>query len=237
MCGRYVISILPDALIEMFGLGSYETPETEATLGLPRYNIAPTQMVAVTLNESPSALSAVQWGLIPSWAKDAGIASQLINARGETIAEKPAFRAAFKRRRCLIYASGFYEWRKEDAGGKVKTPLYIQLKSGEPFAMAGLWEVWRPPEGPPRRTCAIITTDPNELLSSVHTRMPVILPREARDIWLDGDAPADALGSVLRAYPSEAMTFREVSRRVNTPRNEDASLIDPVVAPGQSALL
>lgn len=234
MCGRYVLSILPDALVEMFGLGRLETPETEAELGLPRYNIAPTQSVAVTLGESPDALSAVKWGLIPSWAKDATIGSQLINARGETIAEKPAFRAAFKRRRCVVYASGFYEWRKEDPTGKIKTPLYIQLKSAEAFAMAGLWEVWKSPEGVLRRTCTIVTTEPNELLASVHNRMPVILPAEARAIWLDPEAPLDAVGSVVRSYPAADMRFHEVSRRVNTPRNEDPTLI---VEAGQSNLL
>ncbi|MEO6063717.1 MAG: SOS response-associated peptidase [Thermoflexales bacterium] len=228
MCGRYVLSILPDALVEMFGLGRLETPETGAALGLPRYNIAPTQTVAVTLSESPDALSAVQWGLIPSWAKEAALGSRLINARGETIADKPAFRAAFKRRRCVVYASGFYEWRKEDPTGKVKTPLYIQLKSAEAFAMAGLWEVWKSPEGALRRTCTIVTTEPNELLSRVHNRMPVILPAEARAIWLDLEAPLDAVGSVVRSYAADDMRFHEVSRRVNTPRNEDATLVESI---------
>ncbi|MBX7212711.1 MAG: SOS response-associated peptidase [Thermoflexales bacterium] len=235
MCGRYVISILPDALIEAFELGRYETPETAESLRLPRYNIAPTQRVAVTLNESPDALSTARWGLIPSWAKDESIASNLINARSETLPEKPAFRAAFKRRRCLIYASGFYEWRKEDPAGKVKTPLFIHLKDQRPFAMAGLWEMWTPPDGEPRRTCTIITTEPNPLLASVHNRMPVILPPAARAIWLDGDAPADALMSLLTPYPAEAMTFHAVSKRVNTPRNDDAALIAP--EGGQAGLL
>lgn len=227
MCGRYVISILPDALMEAFGLGRYEAADTESILALPRYNIAPTQMVAVTMSESPDALAAVQWGLIPSWAKDPSIGSRLINARGETLPEKPSFRASFKRRRCLVYASGFYEWRKEDAAGRVKTPLYIGLKGGRPFAMAGLWEVWKAPDGGLKRTCAIVTTEPNALLATVHNRMPVILTDATRSIWLDVDAPADALTSTLRPYDPALMAFHAVSRRVNAPSNDDAALVEP----------
>ena len=234
MCGRYVISILPDALIEAFELGRYETPETAESLRLPRYNIAPTQRVAVTLNESPDALSTARWGLIPSWAKDESIASNLINARSETLPEKPAFRAAFKRRRCLIYASGFYEWRKVP-GQKAKQPYFIARPDGEPLAFAGLWEEWKGPDrsGDQRlRSATIITTSPNELMATIHDRMPVILPPSAWSTWLDEDnADLDTLGRLLVPAPSEILTLRPVSTEVNNVRNKGAHLLDPVPEP------
>jgi putative SOS response-associated peptidase YedK len=192
----------------------------------PRYNVAPTQSVAVVLNEATKRLSMAQWGLIPSWAKDPAIGSQMINARAETLPEKPAFRAAFKKRRCLVLADGFYEWRKE-ADGKTKTPLYIRLASGVPFAIAGLWEVWTSPEGEKRRTCTIITTSPNDLMAQIHNRMPAILPLDTYTDWLDDSIPALALSAMLKPFPAELMQAYPVSRRVNSPANDDPTLVQP----------
>ncbi len=176
MCGRFTLTINPDELQQQFGLS--EAPPTQLA---PRYNIAPTQAVAVIANNSDRKLELFQWGLIPSWAKDPKIGSKMINARAETLAEKPSFRTALKRRRCLVVADGFYEWKKTGSG---KTPMYIQLKDGQPFGFAGLWEAWQSPDDGLIKTCTIITTTPNALLAEIHYRMPVILPREAYDTWL-----------------------------------------------------
>jgi putative SOS response-associated peptidase YedK len=220
MCGRFTLTIDPAELMEHFHLNAADEPV------VPRYNIAPTQNVAVVLNESPERLSVVQWGLIPSWAKDPSIGAQMINARAETLTEKPAFRAAFKKRRCLVLADGFYEWRKE-ADGKTKTPMYARLKTGKPFAMAGLWEVWKTPAGGARRSCTIITTEPNELMSTIHNRMPVILPRDLEADWLDDNLQALALLSMLKPYAADQMQVYPVSRRVNTPANDEPALVQP----------
>jgi putative SOS response-associated peptidase YedK len=220
MCGRFTLTIDPAELMEHFHLNAADEPV------VPRYNVAPTQNVAVVLNESPERLSVVQWGLIPSWAKDPAIGAQMINARAETLAEKPAFRAAFKKRRCLVLADGFYEWRKE-ADGKTKTPMYARLKTGKPFAMAGLWEVWKTPAGGARRSCTIITTEPNELMSTIHNRMPVILPRDLEADWLDDNLQALALLSMLKPYAADQMQVYPVSRRVNTPANDEPALVQP----------
>jgi putative SOS response-associated peptidase YedK len=142
------------------------------------------------------------------------------------LAEKPTFRSAFKKRRCLVLADGFYEWRKE-ADGKTKTPMYAQLKTGEPFAMAGLWEVWKAPTGESRRTCTVITTEPNELMSSIHNRMPVILPRDLEADWLDDSLEALALLSILKPYAADQMQVYPVSRRVNAPANDEPALVQP----------
>ncbi len=221
MCGRFTVTVDPAELMERFHLSAADG------MPAPRYNVAPTQNVPVVLNESPEKLSTVQWGLIPSWAKDAAIGAQMINARAETVPEKPAFRAAFKKRRCLVLADGFYEWRKE-SDGKTKTPMLIRLKSGEPFAMAGLWEVWSAPDGQARRTCTIITTTANALVAPTHNRMPVILPRETEADWLDDTIGALALTALLRPFPAEEMLAFAVSRRVNATANDDAGLVQPV---------
>ncbi|HEY3289391.1 MAG TPA: SOS response-associated peptidase [Anaerolineae bacterium] len=221
MCGRFTVTVDPEDLMEMFHL------QTAEEMPAPRYNVAPTQNIAVVLNESPNRLSMAQWGLIPAWAKDPTIGSQLINARAETLAEKPSFRTAFKKRRCLVLADGFYEWRKE-ADGKTKTPMYIRLADGTPFAMAGLWETWTSPEGDKRRTCTIVTTTPNELLAQIHNRMPVILPRPMESGWLDDAVPALALSAMLKPLPAELMQAFPVSKRVNSPANDDRELIQPV---------
>jgi putative SOS response-associated peptidase YedK len=222
MCGRYTLAQI-ERLQRRYGYGA-----NEAELR-PRYNIAPTTAVAVILDEEPAALTTVRWGLIPAWSKDRKIAASLINARAETVAEKPSFRTAFKKRRCLILADGFYEWQRRDAG---KVPHYMQLAGAEPFAFAGLWDEWHDPEagGAALRTCAIITTEPNELMASIHNRMPVILPPEQERRWLAPDAELTELQSLLLPYPADAMTAHTVSSRVNSVQNQEPALVEPVAA-------
>jgi putative SOS response-associated peptidase YedK len=220
MCGRFTLTVDPEELMERFHLDAAEAPSS------PRYNIAPTQDVAVILSESPSRLSVATWGLIPNWAKDPGIGAQMINARGETLPEKPSFRSAFKKRRCLVLADGFYEWRRE-ADGKTKTPMLMRLKDGEVFAFAGLYELWKTPEGQDLRSCTIVTCEPNELMQTIHNRMPVILPRDAEAEWLDVNTPALALMAMLRPYRAEDMTAFAVSKRVNNPAYDDALVMQP----------
>lgn len=218
MCGRFTLTVSPDQLQAAFDLS--EPPPAEFG---PRYNIAPTQPVAVITNQTPRKLEFFKWGLIPAWAKDPKIGNALINARGETVAEKPAFRAAFKRRRCLILADGFYEWKKE---GKTKTPMYIQLKDGAPFALAGLWEVWHAADGSNVPTCTIITTTPNKLMESIHDRMPVILPPKAYATWLTpGELPAAEAQALLQPFATSKMKARAVSTLVNNPRVDEARLL------------
>lgn len=221
MCGRYTLTVDPADLIEAFGLNPDASPDL-GELG-PRYNIAPTQAVAVIPNTSPRHVEVMRWGLIPSWAKDPKIGNSLINARGETVAEKPSFRSAFKRRRCLIPADGFYEWKKEADGAKV--PYFIRLADERPFAFAGLWEVWAPIGGSEIPTCTIITTSANDIMAPIHDRMPVILAPEHYDTWLaEGELPAPELLSLIQPYDG-AMKARPVSTRVNSPRTDDVSLI------------
>jgi putative SOS response-associated peptidase YedK len=218
MCGRFTLTVDPADLQDAFGLSE------PAPAGLtPRYNIAPTQPVAVVPNLAPRKLEMFKWGLIPSWAKDPKIGNALINARSETVAEKPAFRAAFKRRRCLIPADGFYEWKR---AGKTKTPLYIQLKGGEPFALAGLWEIWTAPDGSAVNTCTIITTEPNALMKDIHDRMPVILPPSEYDAWLTpGELPAEKAVALLKPFAASKMKARAVSSLVNNPRFDSAEIL------------
>ncbi|MDH3944981.1 MAG: SOS response-associated peptidase, partial [Anaerolineae bacterium] len=167
------------------------------------------------------------WGLVPSWSKDPKMGSRMINARAETLAEKPSFRAAYKRRRCLILADGFYEWVKKP-GHKTKTPHYIQLTSGQPFAFAGLWEYWQGDDGSEIKSCTIITTEPNSLIGKLHNRMPVILPPETYDLWLDpGEASREQLDPLLKAYPSEEMKHHPISTLVNSPANDVPEVILP----------
>ncbi|MBN1148719.1 MAG: SOS response-associated peptidase [Anaerolineales bacterium] len=221
MCGRFVLTADPSQLRAAFpGLA---IPDDIP----PRYNIAPSQPVAVIPNDGKNRLDFFVWGLIPSWAKDPKIGNQLINARAETVAEKPSFRAAFRRRRCLILADGFYEWKKE-AGQKTKTPLLIRLKSGGPFAMAGLWESWHAPDGSNILSCTILTTQPNDLVKEIHNRMPVILPLESYPLWLDpGEAAPGQLEGLLKPYPASQMTAFPVSTLVNDPANDLAACIAP----------
>jgi putative SOS response-associated peptidase YedK len=224
MCGRYTLTVDPADLREAFPGLTFPEDMT------PRYNVAPSQPVAVVANNGKQAVEFFKWGLVPSWAKDVSIGNRMINARGETLAEKPSFRAAYRRRRCLVLADGFYEWKAEP-GQKSKTPMFIKLKSGEPFAFAGLWEVWHPDQADVLLSCAIITTTPNALMEKIHDRMPVILPAKAYDLWLD---PAEqtpdalrALDKLLKPYPAAQMTALPVSRAVNDPKNDSPECIQP----------
>ena len=220
MCGRFTLTADISALQESF-------PWLGIPPGLePRYNIAPTQPVAVVPNDGKNRLDFYTWGLIPSWAKDPSIGSRMINARAETLAEKPSFRSAFRRRRCLVLADGFYEWRSD--GGKSKTPMYIRLEDGSPFAFAGLWEIWNAPDGSQVLSTAIITTEPNPLMAKIHNRMPVILPERAYPLWLQaGEADPKELSALLAPYPAEEMVAYPVSRLVNSPANDLPACIQP----------
>jgi putative SOS response-associated peptidase YedK len=188
----------------------------------PRYNIAPTQDVAAVLNDGERAVRLVRWGLIPSWAKDPAIGNRMIIARAESVAEKPSFRVPLRRKRCLILADGFYEW-KVMAGRKNKQPFFLRLKSRKPFAFAG--------SGTPLTSCTIITTEPNELAASIHDRMPVILPRERYNFWLNpAEQPPEKLLPILRAFPAGDMEAYPVSTLVNNPKVDDPKCIEPAAA-------
>ena len=223
MCGRYSLTTPMEAVRQLF-----DFPE-RPNLAL-RANIAPSQDVAaVRLGEGEAGarhLVALRWGLIPSWAKEPGIGNRMINARAETIAEKPSFRAAFRRRRCLIPADGFYEWKTEQGR---KQPYRIALESGAPFAFAGLWERWEGAGGSGAiESCTIVTTEANERLRTIHHRMPVILAPEAYDLWLDPDAPGAQAQALLGPAPSEWFTAYRVSPKINSPANDDPALIEPL---------
>jgi putative SOS response-associated peptidase YedK len=197
----------------------------------PRFNIAPTQLVAAVRRLSDKdqrQLAVFHWGLIPSWAKDKKIAYSTINARGDSVADKPVFRAAFKSRRCLVLADGYYEWLTE---GKKKLPLHYHMQDGKPFAFAGLWETWHGPpphDGPKLESCTIITTGGNELAAKVHDRMPVILQERDYDLWLDSSvSDKERLKALLVPYPAKEMTADRVSTRVNNVKNEGPECLAP----------
>lgn len=217
MCGRYELHAPPAVIALAFGLAS---PPSLA----PRYNIAPMQEVPVVRVNAAGQreLVHVRWGLVPRWAKDPSIAARLVNARGETLDDKPAFRTSYRRHRCLLPASGFYDWRP---GGRGKQPVHVAMKDGAPFALAGLAERWLGPDGEPLDTCTIVTTAANALLASIHERMPLIIAPDAYARWLD-PAVADP-AELIAPYPSEAMRCTPVSTRVNSVRHDDPSLIAP----------
>lgn len=221
MCGRFSLSSTPQRLRERFALAA-GTDDLA-----PRYNIAPSQPVPVIPNRTRRVLRPARWGLIPNWAKEAAIGNRMINARAETLAARPAFRAALERRRCLIPADGFYEWKR--AGRGMRVPFHIRRRDAEPFVFAGLWDLWHPPEGEPIASCTIITTDANDLVAPLHDRMPVILAPEAYDLWLK-PAPlhADTLLPWLVPCPPEWLEAYPVSSLVNSPANEDPACITPV---------
>ena len=222
MCGRFTLTIDPYHLQQAF---PWAVVPNELR---PRYNIAPSQPVAVITNLGDNVLSMYKWGLIPSWSKDPAIGDRMINARSESLAEKPSFRNAYRRRRCLILADGFYEW-KQNPGMKSKQPVYIRLKNGFPFAFAGLWELWSSPDGSEIRSCTIITTQPNSLLEPIHNRMPVILSHEAYPLWLaTEDRQAGQLNELLVPYPADEMIAYPVSKLVNSPQYDSPDLIKPV---------
>ncbi|HPL18494.1 MAG TPA: SOS response-associated peptidase [Spirochaetota bacterium] len=217
MCGRF-------AQIEPIGkiIKTFFIDEVLTDL-VPSYNIAPGgRILSVVVRDGKHYLVDHQWGLIPYWAKDPSIGNKLINARGETVNQKPSFRNAFKSRRCLIPASGFYEWKKE---GKIKIPYYVKLKSGSAFGFAGLHETWISPSGEEVRTCTIITTGANALMEPIHDRMPVIIPRDRHDQWLDTTGTPDNVLGLIAPYPAEEMELYQVSPMVNSPKNNSAECI------------
>jgi putative SOS response-associated peptidase YedK len=219
MCGRFTLRTSANLVAETFGLfeGLGELP--------PRYNIAPTQTVlAIRRTDASPAFCRLRWGLVPFWADDLKIGNRLLNARADSVADKPAFRAAFVRRRCLIPADGFYEWT---AVGKRKQPFHFQMRGGQPFAFAGLWERWGKDESAVE-SCTIITTDANGTVRPIHDRMPVILPARDHARWLDpAVADKSVLLEMLRPYPESEMTARAVSERVNSPKNEGPECLEP----------
>jgi putative SOS response-associated peptidase YedK len=222
MCGRYTITSAPEAIRALFRYP--EQPNFP-----PRYNVAPTQPIPIVrLFEGKRQFALVRWGLLPSWVKDPKTFALLINARGESVTDKPAFRAAMKRRRCLIPADGFYEWRA--AGGR-KQPCFVRLKSGAPMAFAGLWECWTGPNGEELETAAIVTTEANRTLAPIHSRMPVILAPEAFDLWLNtSDVDAKTAAALIHPAPDNLLEAYEVSTAVNRTANDDPKLVEPIVA-------
>jgi putative SOS response-associated peptidase YedK len=218
MCGRYAQRTDPKKLAKEFKVA--EAPAVE-----PRYNIAPTQEV-LAVNETGDGreMRFFRWGLVPSWAKDTSMGARLINARCETVAEKPAFRQAFKQRRCIIPADGFYEWQR--TAGR-KQPFFFRMRDERPFSFAGLWERWEGEGGEVINSCAILTTEANEVLRPVHDRMPVILHPDDYELWLGADArELELVKEVLRPYPAEEMIGYPVSSSVNSPRNQGVELVE-----------
>lgn len=227
MCGRFVSSSTPDEIAQYFDA----VPAVEVALA-PNWNVAPTSDVYVVLEDGGlRRVASHHWGLVPIWAKSPAMGSKMINARAEGLADKNAYKHAFRKRRCIVPADGFYEWRKVP-GQKVKQPYFIRRPDGEPIAFAGLWEEWRGPDrsGDERlRSATIITTTPNDLMATIHDRMPVILPPSAWDAWLDPrNADLQALGKLLVPAPSHVLELRPVSTEVNNVRNQGPHLIDPV---------
>lgn len=218
MCGRYTLSLpIAEVAIEL----GIDNPEFEVE---PRYNIAPTQRVPVLTAEKPLHLSLFRWGLIPSWAKDPSIGNKLLNARAETLSEKPAFREAFSQRRCLIPADGFYEWKASPYG---KIPQHIHHKNRSLLTFAGLWESWKDAEGREIRSYTIITTSPNQLMAEIHDRMPVIISPEERAIWLSENAPVQRLQSLMHPFREGELEAISVSEAVNSTKNEGPELLFP----------
>jgi putative SOS response-associated peptidase YedK len=218
MCGRYFLVASPPELADLFGLA--DVPDAA-----PRYNIAPTQSVLAVGPDRAGlpAVASFRWGMVPRWATDAKLAP--INARAETAADKPTFAEAFRKRRCLIPASGFYEWLRQ---GKAKQPFCIRLADNQPFAFAGVWEAWRPETGPPLLTCAILTTAANDLVKPIHDRMPVILEERHFGTWIDRDVQEPAeLAPMLRPFPGERMRAYPVNPWVNDARHDDARCLEP----------
>lgn len=222
MCGRYTLHHRPEEIAERFDVEPIEE------LLAPRYNIAPSQIIPVIRQAQSREMAGCKWGLIPFWAKDPKIGANLINAKAETIAEKPSFKRPFTKRRCLIPADGFYEWQKR--GKAPSQPMYIRRRDGGLFAFAGLWEEWRSPEAEPIETCTIITVEPNELISKIHNRMAAILNPDDEAAWIDPKSGIDDLLQMLRPYDSDELEAIAVSRAVNSPANDSPALIAPIEA-------
>ena len=224
MCGRFTLRTPAEIWLPIFNLPIQ--PDIP-----PRYNVAPTQLVSAIRHDGDGnrSLACLRWGLIPSWAKDKSIGNRMINARGETVADKPSFRGPFRSKRCLIVADGFFEWKKTPEG---KQPVYICLQDERPFAFAGLWDRWE--GGETIESCTVITTDANELLQPVHDRMPVILAGDDCELWLASDVPGSderkkaELLDLLRPFPADAMKYYPVSKLVNSPGNEQPACVTPL---------
>jgi len=220
MCGRYTLTSAPEAIRALFRYA--EQPNFP-----PRYNIAPTQPIPIVrIVEGKRQFALVRWGLLPAWVKDPKNFTLVINARGESVNDKPAFRAAMKYRRCLIPADGFYEWQ---AGASRKRPYYVRGKNGGPLAFAGLWETWTGPNGEELETAAIVTTDANKTLAPIHERMPVVVPPEAFDLWLDcAQVDAETAATLIAPAGDDVLEAYEISTAVNRVANDDARLIEPL---------
>ena len=218
MCGRFTVTSAPEAIRALFRYP--EQPNFP-----PRYNVAPTQPIAIVrLAEGKRQFALVRWGLLPSWVKDPKAFSLLINARGESVLDKPAFRAAMKRRRCLIPADGFYEWQ---ATGGRKQPYFVRAKSGAPLAFAGLWETWTGPNGEELETAAIVTTTANRTLAAIHDRMPVIVPPEAFDLWLNcAEVDAETAAALIAPAPDDLLEAYEISTAVNRVANDNPKVLE-----------
>jgi putative SOS response-associated peptidase YedK len=216
MCGRYSFIQEDEMIRERFGV------TVRSAIYKARYNCAPTQKLAVISNENPGELSLYRWGLIPFWAKDLSIGNKLINAKSETILEKPSFKDSFKNKRCLVLSDGFYEWKK----GTVKKPFRITRKDGAAFAMAGIWDKWTNPEGEEIRSFAILTTRPNSLMEKIHDRMPVILDREMEKRWIE-NSPVDELVDLMKPCDATSLIAYPVSSLVNSPRNDSKEILEP----------
>jgi putative SOS response-associated peptidase YedK len=221
VCGRYALYGPVSRLREHFGASGLDGFDFR-----PRFNIGPLSFAPVVRTEDGGRVAAMlRWGLLPSWARDAGMAARLINARAESAAEKPSFRAAFKARRCIVPADAFYEWQQRAAG---KQPWAIRMKSGEPMGLAGLWEHWTAPGGERLETYTILTTSANDLMAPLHARRPVILPADAYGLWLDGLQPVAALMPLLLPCEAGLLSAHPVSKRVGNVRNDDPDLLEPV---------
>jgi putative SOS response-associated peptidase YedK len=222
MCGRFTLQIPLSTLIEIFGISEFPSFALE-----PRYNIAPTQQIPIVRQyaDYTDHLDLLHWGFIPSWQKESPSGPPLINARSESVAEKPAFRQAIRYRRCLVPSSGFYEWQRE---GDKKVPQYIRLKDGSPMVFAGVWEESKGPDGKPQDTCAILTTASNDLVSPLHDRMPVILHPSEYPHWLDRDQrDPEKLNRLYQPYPTDLMEMYAVSPLINSPKNDSPDLVVP----------
>lgn len=223
MCGRFTITLDASIFQEELELG--DMPKG----WISRYNVAPTQPIPVVKSSEERNVEWMYWGLVPSWAKDISIGQRMINARSETLSEKPSFRNAFRRRRCLILADGFYEWLRPKGKSGPAIPYYFRKKDKSPFAFAGLWEYWMSSEGDELNSATIITCPPNTLVAEIHQRMPVVLPKDLMWVWMT-EQRQEILQSMLKPYDPDRMEAFEVSKRVNSPQLDSPELIDPVAA-------
>ncbi|MGM1050331.1 MAG: SOS response-associated peptidase [Bacillota bacterium] len=222
MCGRFTLTVTWEDLMERYLID----PESTSPFHTPRYNIAPTQMVTAVIHDGVRRrIGQLRWGLVPSWSRDSSGAAKMINARSETLEEKPAFKTPFMRKRCLIPADGFYEWQRT---ADAKTPHRIGMKDGGIFSMAGLYDMWTTPDGSKLSTCTVITTRPNQLMERIHNRMPVILSSEDEALWLSRNAGSGDLKRLLGPFPAVEMTATVVGTSVNSVKNDTPDCIRPI---------